>query len=69
MGTKPAFMLQCKLEVLFLQLLSMPVVVVVVTSPLPRDGGTTRKAIQVHAVNLIEFSKRKDGSPSRTSRE
>ena len=23
--------------------------------PLPRDGGTTRTAIQVHAVNLIEI--------------
>ena len=31
------------------------VVVVVVTPPLPRDGGTARTAIQVHAVNLIEI--------------
>ena len=27
----------------------------VVTPPLPRDGGTARTAIQVHAVNLIEI--------------
>ena len=27
----------------------------VVTPPLPRDGGTTSTAIQVHAVNLIEI--------------
>ena len=31
------------------------VVVVVTTPPLPRDGGTERTAIQVHAVNLIEL--------------
>ena len=31
------------------------VVVVVITPPLPRDGGMTRMAIQVHAVNLIEI--------------
>ena len=31
------------------------VVVVVTTLPLPRDGGTARTAIQVHAVNLIEI--------------
>ena len=31
------------------------VVVVVITPPLPRDGGTARTAIQVHAVNLIEI--------------
>ena len=43
------------------------VVVVVITPPLPRDGGTARTAIQVHAVNLIEI--RKDGSPFRTSLE
>ena len=30
-------------------------VVVVITPPLPRDGGTARTAIQVHAVNLIEI--------------
>ena len=29
-------------------------VVVVITPPLPRDGGTARTAIRVHAVNLIE---------------
>ena len=29
------------------------VVVVVITPPLPRDGGTARTAIQAHAVNLI----------------
>ena len=33
---------------------SSVVVVVVVTPPLPRDGGSARTAIQVHAVNLIE---------------
>ena len=27
----------------------------VATRPLPRDGGTAQKAIQVHAVNLIEI--------------
>ena len=31
------------------------VVVVVITPPLPRDEGTARTAIQVHAVNLIEI--------------
>ena len=31
------------------------VVVVVITPPLPRDGGAARTAIQVHAVNLIEI--------------
>ena len=31
------------------------VVVVVITPPLPRDGGTVRTAIQVHAVNLIDI--------------
>ena len=31
------------------------VVVVVITPPLPRDRGTARTAIQVHAVNLIEI--------------
>ena len=30
-------------------------VVVVITSPLPRDGGTAQTAIQVHAVNLDEI--------------
>ena len=33
----------------------LAVVVVVITPPLPRDGGTARTAIQVHAVNLIEI--------------
>ena len=32
-----------------------PSVVVVITLPLPRDGGTARTAIQVHAVTLIEI--------------
>ena len=31
------------------------VVVVVTTPPLPRDGGTARTAIQVHAVNLTKL--------------
>ena len=31
------------------------VVVVVINPPLPRDGGTARTAMQVHAVNLIEI--------------
>ena len=31
------------------------VVFVVVITPLSRDGGTARTAIQVHAVNLIEI--------------
>ena len=31
------------------------VVVVVITPPLPRDGGTVRTVFQVHAVNLIEI--------------
>ena len=31
------------------------VVVVVITPPLPLDGGTARTSIQVHAVNLIEI--------------
>ena len=31
------------------------VVVVLITPPLPRDGGTTGMAIQVHVVNLIEI--------------
>ena len=30
------------------------VVAAAITPPLPRDRGTTRTAIQVHAVNLIE---------------
>ena len=33
--------------------IDLVVAVVVITSPLPRDGGTARTAIQVHAVNLI----------------
>ena len=35
---------------------SSSVVVVVITPPLPRDAGTARTAVQVHAVNLIEIS-------------
>ena len=31
------------------------VVDVVITPPIPRDGGTTQTAIQVHAINLIEI--------------
>ena len=31
------------------------VVVVVITRPLLRDGGTARTAIQIHLVNLIEL--------------
>ena len=31
------------------------VVVAVITPSLSRDGGTARTAVQVHAVNLIEF--------------
>ena len=31
------------------------VVVLVITPPLPWDGGTARTAIQVHAVNIIEI--------------
>ena len=31
------------------------VFVVVITPPLPQDGGTARTAIQVHAVNRIEI--------------
>ena len=42
---------------------------VVVTPPLPRDGGTARTAIQVHAVNLIELGYGKDSSPFRISHE
>ena len=45
------------------------VVVVVITPPLPRDGGTARTTIQIHAVNLIELGLGKDGSPFRTSHE
>ena len=42
---------------IFLQNLwgSERVVVVVITPPLPRDGGMAPKAIEVHAVNLIEI--------------
>ena len=43
--------------------LSVVVVVVVVTPYLPRDGGTARTAIQVHAVNLIDLGWGKSGSP------
>ena len=38
------------------------VVVVVITPPLPWDGGTTRTAIQVHAVKLIEIRLEKDNN-------
>ena len=36
-------------------LMFLCVVAVVITPPLPRDGGTARTTIQVHAVNLIEI--------------
>ena len=36
-------------------MLVVVVVVVVITPSLPRDGGTARSAIQIHAVNLIEI--------------
>ena len=39
------------------------VVVVLVAPPFPRDGGTARTAIQVHAINLIEIRLGKNGSP------
>ena len=32
------------------------VAVVVITLPLPRDGGTAQTAIQVHAINRIKIS-------------
>ena len=35
----------------------------VVTPPHPRDGGTTRTAIQVHAVNLIKIRLREKWPP------
>ena len=35
--------------------LQLHVVVVAIAPPLPRDGGTARTEIQVHAVNLIEI--------------
>ena len=44
-------------------------VVVVITPPFLRDGGTARTAIQVHAVNLVDIRLGKDGSPFRTSHE
>ena len=31
------------------------VVVVVITPPLPRDGGTARTAMKIHAVNLVKL--------------
>ena len=43
------------------------VVVVVITPPLPRDGGTARTGIRVHAVNLFELGYEKGGSPFQTS--
>ena len=45
------------------------IAVVVVTPPLPRDGGTARPVIHVHDVNLIEFGSGKGGSPFQTSHE
>ena len=39
------------------------VVVVVITPPLPRDGGTARTAIQIHAVNLVEIRLGKSWQP------
>ena len=36
-------------------LVAVVVGVVVITPPLPRDGGTARTAIQVYAVNLSEI--------------
>ena len=38
-------------------------VVVVITPPLPRDGGTAQTAIQVHAANLIEIKLGKRWQP------
>ena len=43
--------------------------IVVIIPPLPRDGGTARTTIQVHAVNPIEIRLGEDGSPFRTSHE
>ena len=43
------------------------VVVVVITSPLPVDGGTARTATQVHPINLNESDLGKDGSQFLTS--
>ena len=40
---------------LFTLIALVVVVVFVITPPLPRDEGTARTAIQVHAVNLIEI--------------
>ena len=48
---------------------SSTVVVVVVTLSLPRNRGTTRTAIHVYAVSLIELSLGKGGSSFRTSHE
>ena len=44
-------------------------IVVVITPPLLRDGGTARTAIQVHTVNLIELGYRKGRSPFGTSHD
>ena len=38
---------------------SLLAAVVVITPPLPRDGGTAQTAIQVHTVNLIELAREK----------
>ena len=56
-------------EVMLLTVSTVVVVVVVITPPLPRDGGTTRTAIQVHAVNLIKIRLEVDSSPFQTSHE
>ena len=47
----------CKTSIDILQLYFLKISgkAVVVTPFLPRDGGTARTAIQVHAVNLIEI--------------
>ena len=42
---------------------------VVIIPSLPRDGGTARTAIHVHAGNLIEIRLREDGSPFQTNHE
>ena len=45
------------------------VVIVVITPPLPRNVGTARRTIQIHAVNLIEIRLGEDGRLFRTSHE
>ena len=39
------------------------IVVVVVMTPLPQDGGTARTSIQVHAVNLNKITLRERWQP------